>query len=1189
MFTAIFRFELKYWSRNPSVYIYLFVFWVLAAASMAGAAGIFGDGSAPEDKTANSPMSLFAFIVFFNKLALFILPAVIGNALYRDYKSNVYRVLYCFPFTKRDYLPAKFSSAFVVVSAIAFAAGLGLLAGTQCPGVNAGLLAPFDAGLYLQLYLIYFIPNLLIFSVFVFAVVVFSRNINTGFIVIVLVLIAREMVAKLAGGMAPHPAALLLEPLGESATYYYTRHWTAAMENGQPIPVENILIFNRLLWLIFATLVFLATYRRFSFSQTAASFSVKSKDGTRVTKNNFGGIIRVALPRVNYRFSGLQQLQTAWKLSNTDFRYIVRSGSFLSILVAGSVFVVILLLQMNPANDVRVLPLTWVMLSFPVLFFSFLINFMTFLYAGILVHRAKIAGMRELIDVTPVSNRALLFSKFLALVKMQVLLLSVVMAAGIAVQLSKGYYHVEIGHYLFDLFGIHLIGFVIWAFAAIFIQTVFSNPYLGLFFLIMAALGISELPQLGIESLVFRFNQNPENSFFLNYSDMTGYGYFLRPYFIYKVYWLLFGVFLFAGALLFWPRGLTQTFKERLFVAGKRLKGSLALVTAAALLLFAGMGYGIYREENSVHGKVLSAGEEKVLLAQFREKYAAYAGMAQPRITSVLIRLNIYPESNDFYAEGEYRIVNKSGRALDTLLLKSGYDEITEYRFDQKVSRISEDVNLKFTVFRLAASLMPGDSMTLRFSVKNKPNTLFTQNSHVLQNGTFLMKDIFPRLGYFAGAEKNYPSDSTARNNHYQAIDSDLIDFEAIVSTSAEQTAITPGTLQKEWAENGRRYFHYKMEGKTKYLFGFNSARYETLTDSLNGIELKINYHKGHSYCLEPMMRGLKSSLVYNTRFFGPYQHKQARIIEFPLTEGSFGTTSANCIPISERRFIADTRHPEQGDIDISFYIAAHELAHQWWGNQVLPADTRGALMLTESLAEYISARVYEKEYGKKNAARFLRIQLERYLKGRAASGTAEQPLMYVHPDEQHIAYGKGAIAFYTLSEYIGEERLNAALKKYLEEVRFQGPPYATSLGLIGHLRAATPDSLQYLVKDLFETVTFYDNKMRTFTTTPLPGGRHQVDIEFEVVKYRLDNRGNKTVENDRSASDAVPSLPLADYVEIGIFAGDTNLYLKKHKISKTANKMSVVVDHKPDEVGVDPFLRLIDANPGDNKKSIWH
>ncbi len=55
-------------------------------------------------------------------------------------------------------------------------------------------------------------------------------------------------------------------------------------------------------------------------------------------------------------------------------------------------------------------------------------------------------------------------------------------------------------------------------------------------------------------------------------------------------------------------------------------------------------------------------------------------------------------------------------------------------------------------------------------------------------------------------------TDSSMYSQSYISNNSDMIQFETTVSTSVDQMAIAPGYLQKEWTENNRRYFHYKMD-----------------------------------------------------------------------------------------------------------------------------------------------------------------------------------------------------------------------------------------------------------------------------------------------------------------------------------------------------------------------------------------
>ncbi|MGY0408920.1 MAG: M1 family aminopeptidase, partial [Polaribacter sp.] len=424
------------------------------------------------------------------------------------------------------------------------------------------------------------------------------------------------------------------------------------------------------------------------------------------------------------------------------------------------------------------------------------------------------------------------------------------------------------------------------------------------------------------------------------------------------------------------------------------------------------------------------------------------------------------------------------------------------------------------------------------------------------------------------------------------------------VSTSKDQIAIAPGYLQKEWTQENRNYFYYKMDSKILNFYAYNSARYQVKKELWKGINLEIYYHKPHTFNLDRMMKGMKASLDYNIKNFGAYPHKQLRIIEFPRTKGNFAQSFSNTIPFSEGvGFIADVDNSKEGGVDYPFAITAHEVAHQWWGHQVIGADVLGATMLSESLAEYVSLKVLEHQYGKSKMRKFLKKALDDYLLQRTFEQKREKPLMY-NDGQGYIRYQKGSLVFYALSDYIGEQNLNGALKKYLQKVKFQAPPYTTSLEMVNYLKKATPDSLQYVIKDMFETITLYKNRIIAAKSTKLENGKYQVDIEFNVSKYRNDEKGKRYYDEKvgdtlsyKTAEMKKPmlSMPLADYIDIGIFTEqeidgkkqEKELYLKKYKITAIHNKITVIVKEKPTEVGVDPYNKLIDTQSNDNRKKL--
>jgi len=1217
MFSTIFKHEIKYWLKKPATYIYATIFFLLALFISASTAGIFDfiTASTGSSKIVNSPIGVSNLFNGLTTFIFFLFPSIIGASIYRDYKSEMHTILYSYPFTKANYLLAKFLSAISVVLVITFTIGIAMFIGFRLPGTNQEIVGNFNILSYLNAYIVFIIPNIFLFGALVFAVVTFTRNISAGFITVVVLMFIQGLTASLLSEEEHRFIAALVDPFGEAATSFYIRYWTVAEQNELSLPIKEMVIYNRLLWMTVASVVFGLVYKYFSFSQNALSFSFKKEKPERAIKSNFGGVTRINLPKVAYDFSFLQNLKATWKLSNIDFKYIVKSWPFLSIILVGLIITLISLSNVGNLFGTPTLPVTWKTIRGASNSFSLAINIITFLYAGMLVHRAKIAKANHLIDVTPIPNWVLLSSKLLALLKMQMVLLTVIMISGIIFQMYNGYYNFEITHYIYDLYVLNFIHFIIWALLALFIQTLIGNPYLGLFVMLVISIGMPFLRLAGIEQSIFKYNQGPSFS----YSDMNGYGLSEGKYLIYKIYWLLGGLVTLILAGLFWVRGLPHSFKERLQIAKSRFKGASLVGVIVLLISFIGLGYAIYDENNVVNTYTSSKESEEQQVA-WEKEYKKYEDTAQPRIVAANVNVNIFPKERNFTASGYYVMVNKTNQAIDSLLLNHN-DYPSTFKFNRETKLVSEDTLYNFDIYKLKQPLQSGDSIQLHFTVKNKVNTWLSKNSPVRNNGTFITnKALFPSLGYSGGelqddkVREKYdlpknklrpdPSDSTALGNTYIAKDADWIDFEATVSTSEDQIAIAPGYLQKEWVKDGRKYFHYKMDSKILNFYAFNSGRYEVKRDTWNDVKLEIYYQKGHEYNLERMMSGMKASLAYNSENFSPYQHKQARIIEFPRTGGGYAQSFPNTIPFSESAgFIADIDDSDEGGVDYAFSVTAHEIAHQWWAHQVIGADVLGATMLSESLSEYVSLKVLEDKYGKSKMRGFLKDALDKYLTQRTFERKREKALMY-NDGQGYIHYQKGSMIFYALSDYLGEKKLNNAIKKYVNKVKFQDSPYTTSIDMVNHIREVTPDSLQYVIKDMFETITLYRNRIIEVKSTKLDNGKHKVDIEFNVSKYRNDekgkafyaeNGGDSITYKTEKMRKPIVSVPLADYIDIGIFTEEENdgkkkeveLYLKKYKITEINNKISIIVDKKPTEVGVDPYNKLIDTKSDDNRRKL--
>jgi aminopeptidase N len=327
-------------------------------------------------------------------------------------------------------------------------------------------------------------------------------------------------------------------------------------------------------------------------------------------------------------------------------------------------------------------------------------------------------------------------------------------------------------------------------------------------------------------------------------------------------------------------------------------------------------------------------------------------------------------------------------------------------------------------------------------------------------------------------------------------------------------------------------------------------------------------------------MNSMKKSLTYYTTNFGPYYHKEARIIEFPRVAG-FAQAFAGTMPYSESiGFIANLNHPD--DIDMVFYVVAHEMGHQWWAHQVVGANMEGATLLSETMAQYSALMVMEKEYGRDMMRKFLKYEMDNYLRSRGQEKLKERPLLTVESGQGYIHYRKGSVILYYLKEMIGEEKVNAALRKMIRRYAYAHPPYPTSWDLVDTFQQEIPAEYQYLVKDLFEDITLFSNRTLDATAQKRSDGKFDVTINVESHKFKADSKGNET------------EVPVDDWIDIGAFAkpekdrkyGKT-LYRDRVHVTQGHSTYTFVTPELPDKAGIDPFLLLVDRVPDDNTMKV--
>ena len=130
----------------------------------------------------------------------------------------------------------------------------------------------------------------------------------------------------------------------------------------------------------------------------------------------------------------------------------------------------------------------------------------------------------------------------------------------------------------------------------------------------------------------------------------------------------------------------------------------------------------------------------------------------------------------------------------------------------------------------------------------------------------------------------------------------------------------------------------------------YGSAAYEVTRDRWSGVAIEVSHSPRHRENIARMIDAAKKSLAYHSANLSSYQHRSLRVVEFPRYVRD-GMSLPAMIALSESTGF-DARVDGAESIDFPFYITAHEVAHQWWGQQLVAANVQGAAVLHETLAQ---------------------------------------------------------------------------------------------------------------------------------------------------------------------------------------------------------------------------------------------
>lgn len=1211
MFLEIFLFEIRNRVRRPAFYLYFSAVFIFTLLS-------FATGSLPvgDKEHINSPYLITFWCSAMSMMMMLISSSLMGTAIFRDieYQTKDYYLTY--PITKAGYFWGRFWGSFMFMVFIALGILGGIYAGTVLGPVTgkttAAQYGPNNVMYYLYPFLTMALPNIFFTSSLFFGLVAIMRNVKVIYFGGILLFLFYFMGLFFLDHINNPTVIGIIDPFGLNGVRMTMQSASATEQNTQLILISGPLAVNRILWPGVGLVILLFTYLRFNFER----FFAGKRDKASIDETGEKSGRPISIPAVS--FTEKYERRTLSNLIKLELLNIIRDNYFWIILGCGSIFLGFVFWLGSNNAGVPDYPRTVALLDIFNDAFPFFIFFIIMFYTGETLQRDRITRYAFINDSLPPPNWVLNGSKLISLLIIGAGLSVLPMLIGIIVQLLKGFYQFNFPAYFTYLFLILLPKLLEMVVFCYLVNVVVNNKFAA--YAIGVAFWVGEF---------FLDTTNIFNYHLLLYSytpgtgisDMDGMGHMVTPVSWFDVYWLLFSGVLVIVAGLFYYRGVSSSFKERLQLVPERFTRRAKL--SMLVLLFAFLAVGAYIYYNvSYLNDYLTGGEEDDRGVMYEKALKKYENLPLPKVTAIKMEAGLYPDKQAAYTHAFVTVVNKNTTPITQLLLDA--DGLANYSIKVNGQPVPytcplmyprgkfnwfrpEKDSSDFRMYTFNRPLAPGDSMVLEVNSASMhqgfTNGLYAAN--MLHNGT-LYNGGLPGLGYDEDDEISSPyvrkKNGLPPKNEEDVAQNDpvgistlaagraanLLKLDITVSTSGDQTAIAPGELLGQWKKDGRNYFHYRLKDPGSYApWGVFSARLAVRRDSVmlgHKVNINIYYLPQHRANIDRYIAAYKDGLKYYSSVYGNYPSNVVKLVEtspYGPREGAMPTMYSNAEYFGWNADLSNTYMQ-----DYCYLYTIRTLAQQWWRFRVAPNSTVGAMVIPEGLATYDELVMAERTYGKTNIRGLVLNQLWNYLFSRRHLDEAEHPV--IRANMWQVWGGKGGVVLYGLRDLIGEDNMNKALNEFKNAYAYKTePPFAGSNNLYDCLKKYVPDSLQYYLTDTWQKVTFYNNKVSMIKAEPAPvKGSYKVTFTVDISKAWVDEKGND-----------IDAKNMKDYILIGVYGKDRvdkqgigyedPLYLKRYWLTKGQHQFSIIVNEKPDRVGVDPYGVLLDRNPNDNIKNL--
>ena len=939
--------------------------------------------------------------------------------------------------------------------------------------------------------------------------------------------------------------------------------------NKSSIPFDAVFWISRLVMLGLGLLAFVAASRHFARTMRG---ELKATAKQRLAAASAAAApvvleIKTAVPLGELRMAGTPPgfWRGAIEVARVELRELRNApGLYL--------FIPLILLQTIGANSVALGPFGTLVLATPGTIAVRMMNTLTLLVSLLLLfytveshQREKHTGLASIFDATPVGTGSVLFGKSVANAVVGIMVLAGCFIGAAIVILVQGQVPLTVTPFVLT-WGLLLVPtFLGWTCFVTAVVSITRNRYATYGIGLVALIATGWFQARNKMNWVFNWDLWDA----VRWSDMGPFQMDRSALVLNRLLVLALAVFFTAVAVMFHARRDADPVRIFHRLRPRALWGTalrLAPFVAAPAVLATTLGVMVTRGGQSDVAK-------KKAHDYWKQNLATWKDAPQPEIVDVDVKLNLDPEQSHFATEGRFTLSNPHDAPLKRFALTGGF-HWTDVKWTMNGKEYKPENRTSLFAFTPEAPMAQGGTVDVGFSYAGNFPKGSSRNGggtmeFILPAGVVLTAfgpSFVPTVGYDEQIgieeEKNryetrvYPDDFYVGRTEPAFGSGSAFTARVEVSGPAAYRYNSIGVLESDTVKDGVRTAVWRTDRKVR-MFNVVAGKWA----ERKGEGTAIYYDPAHTYNIDELMLGLNGARKYFSAWFREYPWKELKLSEFPAL-ATYAQGFPTDITFSEGIGFL-TRQEKTGNAP--FTVAAHEAAHQWWGNLLLPGKGPGGDLLSEGMSHFSTILLIEQVKGLSARIEFCKRIEENY--GDSRQVDSEKPMVKIDgskPGDTTVTYDKMGWVVWMLLHEMGRENLMRGLHDF-QSAYDDNPDHPVLQDLTAFLRpyARDPEAYDAFVKQWFHEVVVPEYVLDDAKKNGSGGS-------FEVT-VKVTNKGKSTmpvtiaaVKGERFDEKGVAK---ADYKDaraaLTLAAGETK-------------DVTVRCDFHPDRVLVDPDAEVL-------------